>query len=59
MFIKSRETLVAIIGDSVVVFYNSKNLNCIGVLRPFFSVFPASETMKSPLRFVNRAIHIF
>ena len=58
MFIKSLEALVAIIGDSVVVFYNSKNLNCIGVLRPFFQFFQL-ETMKSPLRFVIRAIHIF
>ena len=30
MFIKSREALVAIIGDSVVDFYNSKNLIVLG-----------------------------
>ena len=29
--INSREAIVAIIGD-IVVFYNSKNLNCIGAL---------------------------
>ena len=31
MFIDSREAIAAIIGDNVV-FYNSKNLNCIGAL---------------------------
>ena len=34
--INSREAIAAIIGD-IVVFYNSKNLNCIGALS-FFKI---------------------
>ena len=36
-FINSREAITAIIGD-IVVFYNSKNLNCIGALSFFFKI---------------------
>ena len=34
----SREAIVAIIGEIVVFFYNSKNLNCIGALCSFFKI---------------------
>ena len=34
VFFNSREAIAAIIGD-IVVFYNSKNLNCIGALSFF------------------------
>ena len=59
MFIKSREALAAIIGNSVVVFLQFKEFELYWGPSSFFSVFPASGTMKSPLRFVNRAIHSF
>ena len=38
----SREAIAAIIGD-IGVFYNSKNLNCIGALSRFFRLFHVGE----------------